>query len=51
MRIDWTSVICSAVTASVIGGFQLFSNRYLSRLLDGIERRLGIVPGDKKGKK
>ena len=51
MRIDWTSVVCSAVTASVIGGFQLFSNRYLVRLLDGIERRLGIVPGDKKGKK
>jgi hypothetical protein len=43
MKIDWTSVICSAVTASVIGGFQLFSNRYLARFLDTIERRLGIV--------
>jgi len=48
MLIDWTSVICSVVTASVIGGFTLFSNRYLTRILDIIEKRLGIIHGNKK---
>ena len=38
----------SDMEAAVIGSFQLFSNRYLVRLLDSIERRLGIVPGNKK---
>jgi hypothetical protein len=32
-------------------GFPLFSNRHLTRILDTIERRPGIVPGDKKDKK
>ena len=51
MKLDWTTVIASGVPTAIVGGFQLFNNRYLTRILDTIERRLGIVPGDKKDKK
>jgi cytochrome b subunit of formate dehydrogenase len=51
MNLHWTTVIACVVPAAIVGGFQLFSNRHLTRILDTIERRLGIVPGDKKDKK
>ena len=48
MSLNWTTIAASGITASVICTFQFFTTRYLSRALDHIEKRLGIVPGDKK---
>lgn len=40
MEINWTTVISSAVVAVIISGAQLIGNRYLSRILDHIEKNL-----------
>ncbi len=40
MEINWTTVISSAVVAVIISGAQLIGNRYLSRVLDHLERTL-----------
>jgi hypothetical protein len=46
MRIDWTTVFASGITASVICTFQFFTTRYLGRMLDHIEKRIGITTGN-----
>jgi hypothetical protein len=40
MELNWTTIIASGVTASIIGIFQLISNRYGARMLDHIEKTL-----------
>jgi hypothetical protein len=40
MTIDWTTVICSAITASIITSFQFLTTRYLGGILDRMERRV-----------
>lgn len=40
MTIEWTTVIASALTATIVSGFTLVANRYLSRMLDRIEREM-----------
>jgi hypothetical protein len=42
MNIDWTTVFASGITASIICTFQFFTTRYLARLLDHLENKLGI---------
>jgi len=42
MNLNWTTVIASGITASVICTFQYFTTRYLGRMLDSIEKRIGI---------
>ena len=42
MKIDWTTIFASGITASVICTFQFFTTRYLARILDSIEKRIGI---------
>jgi len=39
MNIDWTTVLCSAVTASIITSFQFLTTRYLGRILDRMEKK------------
>lgn len=39
MAIDWTTVISSAIVASIIGGAQFLTTRYLSKMLDRIEKK------------
>lgn len=38
MDINWTTVITSAVVASIISGMQFLTTRYLGRILDRIEK-------------
>lgn len=38
--INWTTILASAVTASIIGGSQFVFNRYLARILDRIEKEM-----------
>jgi hypothetical protein len=38
VEIQWTTVIASAVTAVVIGSAQFITTRYLSRILDRLEK-------------
>jgi len=38
MDINWTTVITSAIVASIISGMQYLTTRYLSRILDRIEK-------------
>lgn len=38
MDIDWTTVIASAITAAIIGSAQFITTRYLSRILDRLEK-------------
>jgi hypothetical protein len=45
MKLDWTTIACSGLTAAIVGSFTLFSNRYLSKLLDHIEKRIANVTG------
>ena len=40
MHIDWTTVVSSGVVAAVVGTFQLLSNRYVTRMLDHVEKAL-----------
>lgn len=42
MKIDWTTVFASGITASIICTFQFFTTRYLGRMLDHIESKMGI---------
>lgn len=39
MIVDFTAILSSAVTASIIGVSQFMSIRYASRLLDRIEKK------------
>ncbi len=47
MIVDWTTVIASAVTASIVSGASFVSNRYLARMLDRIEKALAKTNRDK----
>jgi len=38
VNIDWTTVIASAITAAIIGSTQFITTRYLSRILDRLEK-------------
>ena len=38
--INWTTILASAITASIIGGSQFVFNRYLARILDRIEKEM-----------
>jgi len=40
MQINWTTVISSAVVASIIGIVQLIANRYTNRILDNLEKNI-----------
>ncbi len=40
MHIDWTTVIASAITAAIVSGTTFISNRYLSRILDRVEKNV-----------
>lgn len=40
MHIDWTTVIASAITAAIVSGTTFISNRYLSRILDRVEKKM-----------
>ena len=46
MHIDWTTVVSSGVVAAVVGAFQLLSNRYITRILDHVEKL--VKNGSKK---
>ena len=46
MHIDWTTVVSSGVVAAVVGAFQLLSNRYITRMLDHVEKL--VKNGNKK---
>ena len=41
LAINWTTVIASALTAVIVSGFTLVANRYLTRILDRIEKEVG----------
>jgi len=41
IEINYTTVIASAVTAVIVSGFTLVANRYLTRILDRIEKEVG----------
>jgi hypothetical protein len=43
MKIDWTSVCASGITASVICCFQFFTTRYLARILNHLEKKIGTA--------
>lgn len=38
MHIEWTTVIASGVVAAIISSIQFITTRYLSRILDRLER-------------
>jgi len=38
MDINWTTVITSAIVASIISSMQFLTTRYLSRILDRLEK-------------
>jgi len=38
MDINWTTVITSAIVASIITSMQFITTRYLSRILDRLEK-------------
>ena len=40
ISVDATTVLSSAITALIISGVTLVGNRYLSRILDRIEREM-----------
>lgn len=42
MSLNWTTIAASGITASIICSFQFFTTRYLGRMLDHIEKRLGV---------
>jgi membrane protein required for beta-lactamase induction len=46
LHIDWTTVVSSGVVAAVVGTFQLLSNRYITRVLDHVEKL--VKNGNKK---
>lgn len=48
MDLNWTTIIASGVTASIIGIFQLISNRYGSRMLDHIEKMVREIKNGAK---
>jgi hypothetical protein len=48
-RIDWTTVVASAITASIIGSSQFIFIRYLARVLDRIEREMAKADKKKNG--
>jgi hypothetical protein len=50
MNLNWTTIACSGVTAAIIGSFTLFSNRYLTRILDHIEKRMANMGNGTKPK-
>ena len=41
LAINWTTVIASALTAVIVSAFTLIGNRYLTRILDRIEKEVG----------
>jgi len=43
MKINWTSVWASGITASVICCFQFFTTRYLARILNHLEKKIGTA--------
>ncbi len=43
MELNWTTIAASGITALVICTFQFFTTRYLGRMLDSIEKRMGIT--------
>ncbi len=51
-EIQWTTVVASAISAAVIGTVQLIANRYVTRMLDRIEKGLEreIAKGNGPGK-
>ena len=49
MSLNWTTIIASGVTASIIGIFQLVSNRYGNKMLDHIEKMLKSISQNGKG--
>lgn len=46
--IDWTTVLASAVTASILGGTQFITTRYLGRILDRWEKSTGKLQVNSK---
>jgi len=46
VNLNWTTIVASGLTAAIIGSFTLFSNRYLSRLLDHLEKRISAITGN-----
>ena len=39
MNLNWTTIIASGITASVICVFQFFTTRYLTRIFDATEKK------------
>jgi len=48
MHVDWTTIFASGFTAAIIGVFQLVGARYTKRILDKIEKKLGITNDEDK---
>jgi hypothetical protein len=42
VNLNWTVIISSGVSASIIGIFQFFTMRYVARLTDQVEKKLRI---------
>ena len=51
LNIDWTTVTAFGITASVICTFQFFTTRYFARILDHVEKKIGMNVELKNGKK
>jgi hypothetical protein len=51
LGINWTTVLASAFTASIVGGSQFIFNRYLARALDRIEKTVAKINPDRNGAK
>lgn len=49
MGLNWTTIIASAVTAVIVGGSQFIFTRYLSRILDRIEKEVQKGKNNKNG--
>lgn len=50
MDLNWTTIIASAVTATVVGASQFVANRYLARILDRIEKEMAKENKNGNGK-
>ncbi len=50
LDINLTTVISSGVVAIIVSAFTFVGNRYTKRILDRIERQLGIDPDESKPK-
>jgi hypothetical protein len=48
MDINWTTVITSAIVASIIASMQFITTRYLSRILDRLEKGYNKEKGNTK---